>query len=261
MVLSFSTKVWAARVDTVSTYSVSMKKTIKAVVILPDSYNQQQRYPTVYLLHGYSGNYADYIKKIPALKKMVDQYQMIVVCADGNFSSWYFDSPVDKQWKYETYISKELVEWTDKNYSTLADNKHRAITGLSMGGHGALSIAIKHQDVFGAAGSMSGGLDLRPFPERWDIAKRLGSYQEFPERWNSNSVIELTPLLAAHQLALIIDCGKDDFFYEVNQTFHKKLMYHNIPHDFIIRPGGHTWAYWSNSIGYQLQYFSNFFNK
>ncbi len=259
--LAFSTNVWAAKVDTVNTYSAAMNKTIKAVVIVPDTYSKKKQYATVYLLHGYSGNYADYINKIPALKNMVDQYQLIIVCPDGNFSSWYVDSPVDQQWKYETYIAKELIEWTDKNYRTLADKKHRAITGLSMGGHGALSIAIKHQDVFGAAGSMSGGLDLRPFPDKWDIAKRLGTYQEFPQRWDSNSVMELTPLLSTHQLALIIDCGKDDFFYMVNQAFHEKLMYNNIPHDFIIRPGGHTWAYWSNSIGYQLHYFNDFFNK
>ena len=138
---------------------------------------------------------------------------------------------------------------------------NRAITGLSMGGHGALSLAIKHQDVFGAAGSMSGGLDLRPFPGNWDISKRLGSYEKYPQRWNDNSVTELIPLLSSRQLALIIDCGKDDFFYQVNKEFHEKLIYFNIPHDFIIRPGVHNWAYWANSIGFQLQFFNNYFNN
>ncbi len=165
----------AAKVDTINTFSAAMNKTIKAVVILPDDYNKAQRFSTVYLLHGYGGNYSDYISKVPAIKKYADDYKLIIVCADGNKSSWYFDSPEDKAWKYETYVSKELVSWIDKHYKTVPDKKNRAITGLSMGGHGALSIAIKHQDVFGAAGSMSGGLDLRPFSGNWDISKRLGS--------------------------------------------------------------------------------------
>ncbi|WP_432712108.1 alpha/beta hydrolase [Pedobacter sp.] len=250
----------AATVDTVSTFSKSMNKTIKAVVILPATYKAQQRFSTVYLLHGYGGNYGDYINKIPAIKAYADQYQMIIVCADGS-SSWYLDSPVDDKWKYDTYISTELVSYTDQHYKTIANRNNRAITGLSMGGHGALSVAIKHQDVFGAAGSMSGGLDLRPFPANWEIAKRLGTYVQYPERWNNNSVMELTPLLSTHQLALIIDCGKDDFFYTVNKAFHEKLLYQQIPHDFIIRPGAHNWAYWTNSIGYQLLFFNNFFQQ
>ena len=244
----------AAKVDTVNTYSKSMKKNIKAVVILPDSYGAQKRFPTIYLLHGYGGNYSDYVNKIPAIKSYVDQYEVIVICADGS-SSWYFDSPVDGKWKYETYIAKELVQWTDENYKTRAEKQYRAITGLSMGGHGALSVAIKHQDVFGAAGSMSGGLDLRPFPANWDISKRLGSQAEFPERWTQHSVVEMLPLLSTRQLALIIDCGKDDFFYQVNLAMHEKLVYNNVPHDFIIRPGAHNWNYWSNAIGYQFFYF------
>lgn len=259
--LSFSLHSKAAKVDTVDTYSASMKKTIKAVVILPDAYNKQQRYSTVYLLHGYSGNYADYIKKVPAIKNYADTYNLIIVCADGNYASWYFDSPEDPKWKYETYVSKELVNYIDEHYQTLANRKNRAITGLSMGGHGALSIAIKHQDIFGAAGSMSGGLDLRPFPANWDISKRLGTYAQYPERWKENSVTEMVPLLATLQLALIIDCGKNDFFYQVNKEFHEKLLYYNIPHDFISRPGDHNWAYWSNSITYQLLYFKNFFDN
>jgi len=261
LLIFLTTSLWAAKVDTALTYSPSMKKNIKAVVILPDGYEVQSHFPVVYLLHGHGGSYKDYIKNIPAIKDIADQYQMIVVCADGNVSSWYLDSPEDSSWKYETYVSSELVGWIDQHYKTLASPKGRAITGLSMGGHGALSLAIKHQDVFGAAGSMSGGLDLRPFPDNWNISKRLGTYAQYPERWTANSVTEMLPLLSKHQLSLIIDCGQDDFFYQVNQKFHEKLLYNNIPHDFIIRPGSHNWDYWSNAITYQLLYFHKFFQS
>lgn len=251
----------AAKVDTVATFSTAMKKNIKAVVVVPDAYNQVKNFPVVYLLHGYGGGYRDWINSVPELKNYADNFQMIIVCPDGNVSSWYFDSPEDPAWKYETYVSAELVAQVDQKYKTIKDRKGRAIAGLSMGGHGALYLSFKHQDIYGAAGSMSGGLDITPFPLKWDIAKRLGSYEQQPERWKANSVMYLTHLLVPNKLALTIDCGTEDFFYAVNNKLHEALLYHNIPHDFTTRPGAHNWDYWRNAVGFQLMFFHNFFNK
>jgi S-formylglutathione hydrolase FrmB len=250
----------AAVVDTVSTYSASMKKNIKAVVITPDDYSSAKALPVVYLLHGYSGNYSDWVTKADGIKKAVDLYQVIIVCPDGN-NSWYWDSPVDPGFKYETYVSGELVSWIDSRYKTIKDRKGRAITGLSMGGHGALYLAFKHQDVFGAAGSMSGGVDIRPFPNNWEMATRLGSYAEHPENWEKNTVINMLYLLKPNSLALIIDCGTEDFFFKVNENLHQQLLYRNIPHDFITRPGAHNWNYWANAIQYQLLFMNNYFKS
>src|SRR4026207_2027803 len=87
---------YAASVDTISIYSAAMKKSSKCVVITPDSYKKNKNgYPVVYLLHGHSGDYSNWIKKVPAIKQYVDRYQLIIVCPDGHYSSWYFDSPVD----------------------------------------------------------------------------------------------------------------------------------------------------------------------
>lgn len=251
----------AASVDTVSTYSAAMKKNIKAVVIKPDNYDSRQQWPVVYLLHGYGGKYSDWISKAPGLKEAVDTYGMLIVCPDGGVGSWYWDSPVDPAFKYETYVSGELVKWVDEHYKTIKDKKGRAITGLSMGGHGALYLAFRHQDVFGAAGSMSGGVDIRPFPLRWDMAKRLGSYAEQPDRWEKHTVINLLHLLTPGALSLIIDCGTEDFFYEVNENLHKQLLYRNIPHDYYTRPGAHNWDYWPNAAQFQLLFMHNFFNR
>jgi len=251
----------AAKVDTVVTRSAAMKKDIKAVVVLPESYADNKDYPVVYLLHGAGDNFSGWVNKVPGIKKYADDFKVIIVCPDGNVTSWYFDSPEDSAWKYETYVSSELVSFIDQKYKTIKARSGRAITGLSMGGHGALYLAFRHQDVFGAAGSMSGGVDIRPFPLNWDIAKRLGPKDRYPERWEQNAVVNLVPLLVPGKLALIIDCGRDDFFYEVNLELHKRLLYNNIPHDFTIRPGAHNWEYWANAIGFQLMYFSNFFNK
>ncbi|MGA0559004.1 alpha/beta hydrolase [Larkinella sp. VNQ87] len=257
----FCQTVLASKVDTVETYSPSMKKTIKAVVLTPDSYTNGQAFPVVYLLHGHSGNYADWVKKAPSVLKAADTYQTIIVCPDGNFSSWYFDSPADPAWKYETYVSTELVTWVDSRYKTIKDRKGRAITGLSMGGHGALYLAFKHQDVFGAAGSMSGGVDIRPFPNNWDMAKRLGPYAQYPDRWEQHTVINLLHLLTPNSLALIIDCGTEDFFFRVNNELHEKLLYRNIAHEYITRPGAHNWPYWNNAVHAQLLFMRHYFDK
>ncbi|MBD0286248.1 MAG: esterase family protein, partial [Flavisolibacter sp.] len=118
-----------------------------------------------------------------------------------------------------------------------------------------------HQDVFGAGGSMSGGVDIRPFPNNWDLALRLGSYAQYPERWEQNTVINLLHLLTPNALALIIDCGTEDFFFRVNEQLHQKLLDRNIPHDYITRPGQHNWNYWSNGVHYQLLFMHRFFTK
>lgn len=259
--IGISSLSYASKIDTLEVYSKSMKKKIKNLVITPDSYSKKNNYSVVYLLHGAGGDFKDCLKKMPKIKYYVDRYNIIVVCPDGNKTSWYFDSPIDDSMQYETYVSNELVSEIDKSYKTLANKENRAISGLSMGGHGALFISFRHSDVFGVAGSMSGGVDIRPFPLRWDISKRLGVYADNPENWENNTVINQVHLLNGKNLKFLFDCGLDDFFYDANVRLHKKLVELNIPHDYIERPGGHTNKYWKNSIKYQMLFFSEFFNK
>ncbi|MCD7972023.1 MAG: esterase family protein [Candidatus Azobacteroides sp.] len=247
----------AAKVDTILTRSTVMDESIKAVVVLPDTYDGQKEYPVVYTLHGYSGNYAGWVN-FANYKDLADQHQVILVSPDGK-NSWYWDSPLNPKSQYETYVGKELVQQIDQLYKTIKSPKGRAITGLSMGGHGALYLAIRHQDTFGAAGSMSGGVDIRPFPENWEMKNALGSYEENKELWEKNTVINMLDQIQPGALALIIDCGVDDFFYQVNVNLHNALLERNIPHDFISRPGGHTGEYWTNAIKYQVLFMSLFF--
>ncbi|UIR57141.1 esterase family protein [Sphingobacterium sp. SRCM116780] len=255
------TSSYAATVDTLTINSKTMNKGIKNVIILPEKYDKEQQYPVLYLLHGYSGRYDNWVNNVDEIKKLVDFYHYIVVCPDGGFDSWYWDVKGDQNYQYETFVSEELPTYIDAHYATKNDRSARAISGLSMGGHGALSLAFKHQDVYGAAGSTSGGLDIRPFPMNWNIKNRIGSYAAHPQEWESKSVINMINLLEPNKLALIIDCGREDFFYKVNMAFHDKLDYANIPHTFITRAGAHNWEYWSKSIVYQMAFFHDFFNK
>jgi S-formylglutathione hydrolase FrmB len=252
----------AAFVDTAVIYSTCMHKPIRCVIVRPDIYtNGKQRFPVVYLLHGYSDRYDTYIKRIPAIKDYADNLQLLIVCPDGGFSSWYFDSPVDSTYKYDTFISSEVTGYIDEHYRTIPDRGHRAIVGHSMGGHGALYLSLRHPDIFGAAGSMSGGVDLVPFPGEWDIAKRIGDGQTHKMNWQDRSIVNMVGQFPPKSMKIMIDCGTDDFFFPANQQLHKRMLGLKIPHDYVERPGIHSWEYWANAIEYQLLFFKKHFNE
>ncbi len=247
----------------VGIHSEAMDKSIKTLVVLPAMHAESagKRLPVVYLLHGWSGSAGSWTKDFPDLGKWADQYSFIFVAPDGGSNSWYFDSPLDAKCRYETFVSIEVVRHIDSNYPTISNRLGRAITGLSMGGHGALYLAFKHQDVFGAASSMSGGVDIRPFPRNWDIADKLGDYATHQLNWETNTVINLLPLIEPRALAIQIDCGTGDFFLPVNRRLHEELSYRNIPHDYVERPGGHDFQYWRKALPHTLLFFDQFFRN
>lgn len=252
----------AARVDTVMVHSPSMNKMIQAVIIVPDVATAATpvNCPVVYLLHGYGGNAYTWLAIKPHLPQLADEKGIILVCPDAA-NSWYWDSPEDPNSRYETFVSSELVAYTDSHYATIAHRRGRAITGLSMGGHGGMWLSIRHTDVFGAGGSMSGGVDIRPFPNNWEMAKQLGSLAQNQEVWNQHTVVNQLDKIKNGDLAIIIDCGYKDFFWEVNQDLHHRLLALAIDHDYITRPGEHTASYWHSAIDYQLLFFRKFFNR
>lgn len=252
----------AGTVDTVNIESQSMQKSINCVVIKPDSYKKKKNhFPVVYLLHGYGGSYNNWIMRVPELTVYADEYQTIIVCPDGNSGSWYFNSPVDTNYRYETHIAAEVVSYIDAHYRSIADKAHRAITGLSMGGHGAFYLALRHPDIFGAAGSMSGGMDLRESKNKYDIAKRIGDTIIHAKEWHDMTVINLIENYKSTPVKLIFDCGNKDIFIRSNRGLHQKMLELNIPHTYTERPGEHNWDYWRNSLPFQLLYFSKFFNS
>ncbi|MFA6832836.1 MAG: alpha/beta hydrolase-fold protein, partial [Bacteroidaceae bacterium] len=117
----------AARIDSIEVYSQKSNQHIKVFVFVPET---KMPKPTWYLLHGYSGNEKDWYNHRKDLPKLADQYQMLIVCPDAK-NSWYWDSPLNKNSQYETFMSKELIRYIDSHYATIPDSKHRAISGLS----------------------------------------------------------------------------------------------------------------------------------
>lgn len=249
----------AAHIDTLAILSPSMQTEVRLVVVTPDRASQEHRVPTLYLLHGHGGHHLTWFGIRPDLGDLADQYDMMIVCPDGR-NSWYWDSPRQSKMLYETFISEELPRYIDEHYPTIATARGRAITGLSMGGQGALWNALRHPDVFGAAGSMSGGVDLRPFPNNWGVASLLGNLSDYPEEWQEHRIsVQAERVDRAVMPHLIIDCGIEDFFLDVNRALHTRLLELDVPHDFILRPGAHNAPYWYNALPYQLLFFRSFF--
>jgi S-formylglutathione hydrolase FrmB len=251
----------AATVTTLAIPSQKMARLIPATLILPDAYQTaDQRFPVLYLLHGAGGNDQGWNAQT-RIAALADQYGIIVLCPDGGVTSWYFDSPIDPTYQYETFVAKECVEYLDTHYRTQADRGHRALCGLSMGGHGAMYLAIRHRDTFSMAVPISGGVDIRPFPDHWRIKDRLGSITTHRENWEKNSVINLAKELKNGELALSIDCGTSDFFLTVNRALHNQLTLAGIQHTYIEKPGAHNWLYWREAIKRQMPLISAHFNQ
>lgn len=265
-----SNYICAAIVDSIDVPSSAMNKTYKAAVVLPVSYAKSKvAFPVLYLLHGGGGHFRDWLTLTPdkmLVKNLADQYNLIIVMPEGQPFSWYINSTVDKESQFETYITEEIIQKIDNTYRTVKDRKGRVITGLSMGGHGALYLSSKHPELFCSAGSMSGALDNNT--ANWKIPAdflkniREGFQKVIGDTLNTTlyagySVLSMADRMKTNAMPLIIDIGVDDFLIETNRELHRRLVYNHTPHDYTERPGGHSWEYWQNSLPYHVLFFHN----
>lgn len=253
VVMCIGTEMFSQKVDSLKIYSASMKKDIKTLVVHPTN-NKNKKLPTVYILHGFTG----YPKRtltqdIPSLVKLSKEMQIIFVLPDGNYDSWYIDSP---NLNYETFIAKELTSFIQKKYSS--DQSKTALMGWSMGGHGALYIGARHQNTFSAIGSLCGVVDFVPFGKEYGVPELLG---ENPEKWISYTAISQIDKLKNSRQKILISCGIDDQLITQNRKFHEQLISMNIPHIYEESPGAHDAAYWSKAAVTQIFQLNQFFQN
>ncbi|MEZ5070088.1 MAG: alpha/beta hydrolase-fold protein [Bacteroidales bacterium] len=269
LILSGTNLLHAATVDSLEVASKAMNRTYKAAVVLPDAYAQNKAfYPVLYLLHGGSGHFSDWLSLPPnknVVKELADRYKLIVVMPEGEEFGWYMDSPTDPGSRFETHIIREVIPAVDAAYRTVATKKGRVITGLSMGGHGAMYLATRNPDMFSAVGTMSGAMDMdytkflinpeftQSLKDRFEAL--LGTSDPDSEIFRANSVMHMTDQIKANGLPVLIDCGYGDFLIGVNRELHNRLLYNGTPHTYIERPGGHTWDYWENALPYHVLFF------
>lgn len=242
-------------------WSKKMNKEIETVIITPKLI-KGQTYKTIYILHGYSGNPdRTYQQDIPDLTGKAQKYNTIYVLANGNFNSWYVDSPVDKTSQYQTFIGKELVEYIDANYPTVKDRKFRGILGWSMGGYGALNIGVFYANTFSIVGSSCGALDFNRFGENfqnYQVDKVLGDFKDLPKQYFTFD--KTNEMKLANQF-YILDCGTEDAqMIDMNRDFHQLLTHQKIEHLYTESPGGHDPKYWNKSLSNQLALFDVYFN-
>ncbi len=228
------------------------------LVFLPDTYNLSENFPAVILLNGWSGNYKQW-NDIADLKTLANKYNFIIVTPDGYYDSWYCNNIPRKNLQYEKFFIEDLLPELFRKYKI--DRTKLFISGLSMGGHGAMTLFIKYNDLFLSAGSMSGILDITKFPNKWGLQSVLGSYEKHMKIWNENSAYHIVDSLKNSKKEFIVDCGTEDFAFGVNAKFFHKCKDLKLKITFIARPGGHDRKYWAESILYHLDFFKRLLTK
>lgn len=227
------------------------------LITIPDKEFASEKLPAVFLLHGWSGDFRQW-DKITDLQKLADQYHCIVITPSGFYDSWYIDSPVKEDIQYQSYFMNELL--TLLVHSFPIDEKNIFVSGLSMGGYGALSLLLNYPDRIKSAASTSGVLNLTPFPGKWGLEKVLGAYPDYKERYFAFSPAGLLDTISVITNKILIDCGTEDFAYAVNKEFYDKAAEKKCDIHFISRPGAHTRQYWQESIPYHFLFFSQQFS-
>jgi S-formylglutathione hydrolase FrmB len=216
-----------------------------AMVIIPE--NAPGPFPVLYLLHGLSDDHTAWTRRT-SIERYVQGVPLMVVMPNGE-RGWYSDSATVPTSAFETFITSDLIGFVDGAFQTKACREGRAVCGLSMGGYGAFKLALKHPDLFRAAASLSGALDLRarlnPDNPRYDEMRLV-----FGETLSaSDDVLALIETADRSTMpALWMDCGAEDGLLDGNRRTHEHLNSLGIAHDYSERPGGHSWDHWDKVI-------------
>jgi len=225
-------------------FSKALEKAIAANLILPEG-DMEGPFATFYLLHGLSDDHTIWQRRT-SIERYVQNLPLIVVMPDSG-RGFYTDAKEGMAW--ETAIVRDLVNYVDKMFPTKATRAGRCVGGLSMGGYGAVKLALKYPDLFCSAVSHSGAPSIvRRLDSTWDnyaYWKRL--FGENPAGGPDDCwalAQKAVPLAPEKRPALRLDCGTEDFLLEDNRAFHAHLSEIGYPHEYEEFPGAHTWDYW-----------------
>jgi len=221
------------------------------LVFKPADYSAKNIYPMVILLNGYSGNFRQW-PDIYDLSKLTEEYKFLIVSPDGFYSSWYLENSLTG-FNYHSFLIDDLIPFIKNKYSV--DPSNIFISGLSMGGHGAITIFLRNPKYFSAAGSTSGILDITKFPDSWKMKEQLGDYNLNKNKWESNSAYYLIDSVNIGDKPIFIDCGTEDFAYDVNLNFFLKAKEKKLKVSFLTQPGDHSKSYWAGSIKKHFDFF------
>lgn len=256
------------RVHTELLQSEALDRRIGYRIALPEG--QFAQLPLMVLLHGVHGSETDWTEKGGLAERLNElsaqgilSPMAVLTPSDGltGIGTGYLDWIVGPPHSYQTYLMNELIPDAEKKFQAGGRRSLRSISGLSMGGFAAISLALRKPEQFAAASSLSGFFDVR------DLARLIGRrhYAHVFDQDDArmDHVSPLTMKLPASEGLpyLRFDCGKDDRYAEENRKLHVRLEEASIPHDYYEYEGGHTWAYWRTHLAAHLAAHNRIFEQ
>jgi enterochelin esterase-like enzyme len=260
--------------DNLSMTSKLLKSDRKFSVYLPADYETSERsYPVLYLLHGAGDDHTGWVQfgevahiADKAIKEGIAT-SMIIVMPDANTGRRGYFNDVKGDWPYEDFFFQEFMPYIEKKFRIKAEKKYRAIAGLSMGGGGSFVYALRHPELFSSACPLSAATGPASLEAAAANLKRDSpnitdaAVEAYYKRQSVLSLINAIPADQKKAVRWYIDCGDDDFLYEGNSLVHIAMRKNEIPHEFRIREGGHTWTYWRTALPNVLEFVSQAFHQ
>lgn len=248
--------------------SPALGRAIPYSLYLPGGYSDSgQRYPVLYLLHGHGGSERDWPdggRLAETMDRLIASGAVpaMLVVTPGMGNGWYVDNPDPGGWgAMQTAFLADLVPFVDRTWRTDARGGRRAVAGLSMGGWGAVRLAMLRPDLFAAAASLSGTL----LPDAWAATPQwawwfsgaFGSPVD-PARFHAASPFTMLPAFAAtaQRPALYLACGDDDELGLTKATilFYLALRPAGVRAELRITDGGHDWGVWARELDPMLRF-------
>jgi S-formylglutathione hydrolase FrmB len=219
-------------------------------VILPTVIASGQQLSVVYLLHGADGDFRDWSNN-----SGVAQYAeggLLFVMPQGDYS-YYVNAAERAKDRYEDYIVQDLVADVEAKFPAARGRANRAIVGVSMGGFGALKIALSHPDLFVFSGALSPSVDA---PRRAFSVRRIQQSVEFrylfgfteSARRRNDPFLIARDMAAPHAPYLFLSCGESESLLPTNREFAALIERRRLPFEFHVAPGGHDWNQWDQRL-------------
>lgn len=261
--------------DNLSMDSKILNMERKYAIYLPPGYEYSERsYPVLYLLHGGGDDQTGWVQ-FGEVQHITDKAiregkatPMIIVMPDANTGRRGYFNDVNNEWRYEDFFFEELMPFVEQKYRIKSEKRYRAVAGLSMGGGGSFFYAMHRPDLFSSACPLSAALRNQSLEEYKKLlesngvqVKNANALTSHYDRHNALRQIELNKLEDMKSVRWYFDCGDDDFLYEGNSLVHIALHKKEVPHEFRIRDGGHTWGYWRTSLPEVLSFVSEAFHQ
>jgi len=266
----------AGRAECSSAPSTILHRAVPYCVLLPPSYDadKARRYPVVYFLHGIGENEQALLNSggWDLIQDLWDQKQIgeFVIAAPAGDRTFFINSENGKV-RYQDFLMREFLPYIEKRYRIEPGRHSRGVAGISMGGYGALHLALLYPESFGAVSANSPALIARlpqftPTPGETNIlAMMLGSAfgvpfnRAFYDRNSPFTIVRDRPRPVG--LKIYFDCGTEDGYgFNVGaQAFHELLVSRHIPNEFHLYPGGHDWTYFAQHFPASLEFQSEAF--